>query len=39
MKKENVKCGAYEKPAMRVIQMRENLQLLAVSSIDGAEDD
>lgn len=31
MKKENVKCGAYEKPAMRVIQMRENLQLLALS--------
>lgn len=31
MKKENVKCGAYEKPAMRVIPMRENLQLLALS--------
>ena len=31
MKKDNVKCGAYEKPAMRVIPMRENLQLLALS--------
>ena len=39
MKKDNVKCGAYEKPAMRVIQMRENLQLLAVSNYDGAETD
>ena len=39
MKKENVKCGAYEKPAMRVIPMRENQQLLAVSNYDGAETD
>ena len=39
MKKDNVKCGAYEKPAMRVIQMRENLQLLIVSNYDGAETD
>ncbi|SEE50363.1 hypothetical protein SAMN04487828_1873 [Prevotella sp. lc2012] len=39
MKTNKAKHDAYEKPAMRVIQMRENLQLLAVSSIDGAEDD
>ena len=39
MKTNKAKHDAYEKPAMRVIQMRENLQLLEVSTYDGAETD
>ena len=39
MKTNKAKHDAYKKPAMRVIQMRENLQLLEVSNYDGAETD
>jgi hypothetical protein len=39
MKTEKAKHNAYEKPAMRVIPMRGNMQIMNVSNYDGAETD
>ena len=39
MKTEKVQHNAYEKPAMRIIPMRGNVQILNVSNYDGAETD